>query len=170
MRYTPVVARILLGLAWLLLLVSMFLPQVGIMFYGYNEILLDGWEVAGLALLVAPLNLLALITGRAIPAGQFISIPLFLSDLLFFASLFALLKFKSGRLAGRSIYVTLNLICVVLLALPLPQAVSHLDPNISDKIQLLSGLFVWFGAQVALTLSASVQLLEAYLIERRQAA
>jgi hypothetical protein len=174
MRYASVVSRILLGLAWLLLLVCMFLPLGGVV-YKDSSYSLYGWESAVMAPLFGPLSFLSLVRGET--AGdhrlEIIAIAVFLSELLFITSPFVLLVLRAGRLTSRSIYLVLNLICVTLLALLTPYIVSRLDPNTSqlqNAIHFLPGLWVWLGAQLLLTEAAAIQLVQAYLIKRRDLA
>ena len=158
MRYTSILNYILLGVAWSLLFISAPLPLAGLD-HGGNEYVLRGFEVGVLAPCVGLVNLVDLVSGTG-PGEQYVSIPLFFSDLLFVTSLLVLLKFRSGHLSWKRLYLTLNVACLALLALPVTQVTRHVEPG-NGAIQLLPGLLVWFGAQLALTLFAGIELTNA---------
>jgi len=167
LSYTFVVSRILLGVAWLLLVICMFLPQGGVI-YRDSQYSLNGWQVALMAPIFGPLSFFSIMTSSTTGSLlQTTAVTIFLSELLFVASPVVLLMLNPGRLASRGIYALLSLICTILLVPLSLNVVSQLDPTTSE-LQFLPGLLVWAAAQDLLTLAAGLQLVQLYLVKRRQ--
>jgi len=169
--HSPRFREPLFWLAWVLLLICMFLPQGGFGFGLHSAgsvIVINGLELAIAAITLGPpLIILTLLPSLLNPIMIFSSpIPLVIaismSDLLFIASPFILRRFLPTSKKMRNVwlvYALLNLVCVILLLLIIltMPIVGHIDPN-NESNQLLPGFVVWVGAQVALTVAATAKL------------
>ena len=160
------ITRLLLAMAWLLLLICMFLPQVQIIYHDQIYGPLDGFFVA-IAAFVLGLNFLLTFQYSYAPFSfeSIIILAIMLSDLLFIVSPLALIKRGAGNLIGPSLYWTLNVMCLMLFVLATPQI---LNAQVSiNGIQLLPNLLLWLSAQTILTLSASTQILGKYSLRHQ---
>lgn len=162
-----VTARVLLAIAWLLLLVCLFIPQVQIVNRGYYNDLFNGFIVTAVAFIYTVLGILSFSTMRSAPSAQvIISFAVTLNVLLFIASPFALFKPKAGNLIHKSVYWILNSVCLVLFVPAIQQILKPPDTQdgmIASYFQLLPNFFLWFAAQITLTLAASARLLGEYI-------
>lgn len=167
-----VTARILLAIAWLLLLVCLFIPQVKIVNQGYYNDLFNGFMVAAAAFVYSVLGTLSFFTTRSAPSALVIvSFAVALDILLFIASPLALIKLKAGDLTQKSVYWILNIVCLILFVPAIPQILKPPDMQngmIAVYFQLLPTFFIWLAAQVALTLAASARLLGEYIASRQK--
>jgi hypothetical protein len=165
-------AHVLLAIAWLLLLVCLFIPQVQIVNQGYYNNLLNGFMVTGAAFVYTILGILSFPTMRSAPsAPEIVSFAVALNVLLFIASPFALIKLKAGSLTHTSVYWILNVVCLILFVPAIPQILKPPDTQngmIASYFQLLPTFFIWLAAQVALTLAASARLLGEYIASRQK--
>ena len=156
----------LFGLAWLLLLICIFLPQGGeggrypVVETGLPLLLAGiplGISMISVSLIYAFLNPLVMFSS---PMPLVFSI--FLSDSLFILSPFLLWWSLSAPEKIRKlwmIFASACLICVMAFALTIftMPVVSHIDPK-NEAIQLLPGFIVWAIAQVVLTIAATLKL------------
>ena len=156
----------LFGLAWLLLLICMFLPQGG---QGGTY---GTFIETGLPLLIAGIPLgFSIITLTILPAllnpmVMFSSpmplvVSIFLSDSLFILSPIILIRSLSApekMNKGWLIYTSLCIICMIAFGLTIltTPLVAHIDPG-NGEIQLLPGFIVWAIAQVTLTIAAALK-------------
>ena len=154
------------GLAWLLLLICMFLPlggQGGV----YGTIIETGLSILivgiplGFSLIIATLipALLNPLVMFSSPMPLVVSI--FLSDSLFILSPFILRWSLSAPEKVHKvwlIYASFCLICVISFGLTIltTPLVTHIDPK-NGEIQLLPGFCVWAIAQVTLTVAAALK-------------
>lgn len=160
-------ARVLLVIAWLLLLICMLIPQARIVYYKTHPDLVNGMGVAVFAFIFALWEIISIITTRSAHSEMEVIFAIVLNVLLFIASPFTLIRLKASNLAYKSIYWILNVVCLILFVLAIPQILSSSDGLV---IQLLPNLFLWVAAQLALTLSASARLLGEYIASRQKIA
>ena len=153
------ITRLLLGIAWLLLLICMFLPQVQVNHHDQIYGPLDGYFVA-IAAFVLGLNLTFQYSYASSSFESIIILAIMLSDLLFIISPLVLIKRGTGNLIGPIFYWALNVVCLILFVWVTPQI---LTAQVSGNgIQLLPNLLLWVSAQTILTLAASTQILDRY--------
>jgi hypothetical protein len=160
-----IIAHVFFAFAWLLLLICMFLPQVQIRWYLETDYsTLSGYKVSGIIFMLSPYAVLRLVehffSGSFFDfIGGITSLPfvILMSNLLFIVSPFVLIKFKKRRLIFIYIYWILNIIYSILFPLALLYGLK--EPEGVIGIRLLPNMFLWVGAQLMLTLSASARLL-----------
>lgn len=162
-----VTTRLLLGLAWLLLLISMVLPQVQVIYHGQNQGVVNGF-FAAIAALVLGLNFLLSFSWygfNPLSTEMALILAIMLSDLLFIVSPLALIKPGLGKFIGPSLYWGLNVTCLVLFIMVTPQILHPpIVQGFINTFQPLPNLFLWISAQTLLTLAASTQLLRKYMV------
>ena len=160
------VSRLCLGLAWLLLLIGIFLPMGEIQMLapyappgGAVPGSIYGFQVAIMAPLASVYVFGLILDPTANSTGWLllglITVPMI--ELLFLASPFILFKAKPERVMLRKNYFFLNILCALLMLLPLSLVGKTYDLH-PVSARLLPGMFVWFAAQVILLLASGIQL------------
>lgn len=163
------ITRLLLAMAWLLLLICMFLPQVQVIYHDQIYGPLNGFFVA-IAAFVLGLNFLLTFQYLFVSNSfePIIILAIMLSDLLFIVSPLVLIKRRAGNLIGPGLYWLLNVMCLMLFILATPQI---LNAQVSiNGLQLLPNLLLWLSAQTILTLSAGAQILDKYSLRHQDGA